>query len=275
MYMTRSEPRTARRRLAAGLLISSVLCAGELASASVSAAEVTLQQVFSGMFGAGQLNADAFLPEGTDSYWEIPSSPGFSTVLIEIAGYQTVNTFGLYDPFSGAALQVFSGWNNQGDRRKISVTSNGVGWDFTVRDLRGSTTVAFTTPQFGLYLDRDLVNATTLYSDSARNARGGDQMRAFVGSGQTFLWSPYTPSTLVGTAFTPTDAILAWEDIVLANSDKDYQDMVILMRGVSSVPTLVSPASVVPLPAALWLLGLGFIGYIAIGYGRARGQVLQ
>ena len=60
--------------------------------------------------------------------------------------------------------------------------------------------------------------------------------------------------------WTNAEYILGWEDRLSNLSDKDYQDLVIMVESVNPAP--------VPEPATMLLLGSGLIGLA--GFGRKR-----
>ena len=77
----------------------------------------------------------------------------------------------------------------------------------------------------------------SFFSQSNLNSDGADHSYAYRGSGEWFL-----RGGAFGTQFGAQDAILAYEDLV--RGDNDFQDFVVLVRGVEPIP----------LPAAGWLL---------------------
>ena len=59
-----------------------------------------------------------------DSYWSITASGGsFATMIIEIAGYANINTFGVYN--SGKYVQLFSGPQGAGSQATLSIKDDG------------------------------------------------------------------------------------------------------------------------------------------------------
>jgi hypothetical protein len=60
--------------------------------------------------------------------------------------------------------------------------------------------------------------------------------------------------------FNSNDAILAYEDLL--NGDNDFQDFVVLVRGVQPIP----------LPAAAWLFGGGLLAWRLTARRRAQAR---
>jgi hypothetical protein len=79
----------------------------------------------------------------------------------------------------------------------------------------------------------------------------------------------------------PTPSTLWWLDFIELTSANDVSATFvanILLNGQNTFLTDAAgaeglpPNSVVPLPAAVWLLGAGFLGYLGIGYSRRNAQ---
>lgn len=221
--------------------------------------EPTLQAALNGLLSSAPNTVTDCLADGTvpngDAHW-ITLSPSSATILLEIAGFANQNSFGLYDVANPSnRFQIFSGPQGPGTNALISFVAAGSGgYDVTVTIGTSSwtTSTPFVGTAFGFYLSTPQGN--TFFSDSSLNPGGVDRMYAYRGNGATFTSGPVAgdgdPSNDI---FGVTDAILAYEDLI--HGDNDYQDFVVLVRGVQP--------SVVPLPPAVWLLASGLLGLAA------------
>lgn len=168
---------------------------------------------------SGQLAADA--------YWNDKLGGDSSALMVlEVAGHANGNSFGVFSRDAGGAIsrvQLFDGAATAG----------------------ASVTFAVPVGQFGFYLG---YNGTYFYSDPELNDGKADQMVAYRG--------PIGGGTLnidKGLSWDASSYLLAWEDLPYGSSDKDFNDMVLLVHS-GRVPD--AGATVVLLGLALFSMSL-------------------
>jgi hypothetical protein len=234
--------------------------------------ETSLQQVINGLYrsatcpscslvtNAPDVDTDQVNP---DALWAIGAGGvSAATIVIEIAGNAATNTFGIYDAQNGNMVSLFGGPANQADQALVSITASGqVLTVYLQRDANGNLTGIntwasgagyFSSNLFGYYLG---TGGGTFYSDPTRNAGGADQMVAFRGDGDTIRLPGSQPGVWDSASY-----ILAWEDIAYAASDKDFNDFVVFVSSVNSVPE----------PVSLALIGAALLALTVVGRRRER-----
>ena len=186
------------------------------------------------------------LSDGLDSNWNITATGGsFATLIIEIAGWSGVNTFGVFDAANPSkTVLLFAGVAGAGDQATLSIKSDG-----SVYVNLADSGVDFSGNTFGYYLKND--PGQIFYSATGLNADQFDHMVAFQGTNtDTVKLAANLPAGL----WTNNEYVLAWED-TSGGGDWDYQDLVLMVESVRPVPE----------PATMLLLGSGLLGFATFG----------
>jgi hypothetical protein len=158
-----------------------------------------------------------------------PTSSSFM-MMLEISAYENANTFGIYsyaDPTK--MLQIFTGANNADGGQPFDSASVSFGGGSVQIETDSSTKIDNFGTAFGFYITTP--ENKTFYSEDDKNG-GSAQMLTYAFPG------------------VPNEFIVACEDLVLGNSDWDYNDLVVKVSEVQPVPE----------PATMLLLASGLVG---------------
>ncbi len=212
----------------------------------------SLQNVINGITvgGVSDINVHTDqLEDSADTAFGLTSSGGsMSTIVAELAGAASTNEFGVYDlSDSSKKVRLFYGAASAGNRSLFSL-----GLDGSVFVNFVDTGIDFAANRFGFYLNA-LGEGKTYYSDTSLNTDGVDHMVAYEGTGNTVI---QLPGLMPGT-WTSNEYILGFEDWY-TGVDRDYEDFVVMVGAVKSLPT----------PSALLMFMLGLAG---LGAVRQRG----
>jgi hypothetical protein len=180
------------------------------------------------------------------SQWQIGATSGsFNIILNEIAGNANLNTFGIYDPSNmGNTLQLFGGTDSAGAKGTL-VYNGGGNFQFAIFGETASSATFGNGATFGYYLGTP---NGIFYSDPNLNNGAGEAGNPYAnGMHHMVAYQGGNGTKLNGASFLSNEFMLAWEDQAFTNSDLDYNDFIVLVESVHSVPE----------PAALGMFGLG------------------
>ncbi len=203
------------------------------------ASSCSLQNIVNHLTTAGP-TLDTTQDSGVQAFTTAGNS-ATSSYLFSVAGFAPHNTFGIYkigDP--STKVQLFGGVTSgitAGAQTAVNFLANGA-------VQVGDTVVQGFGQQFGFYLHRTNKDPLTVYSQNHLNVAGAQQVVSYQGNGSTQF-------TIGGQTqlFDKNTFLLGFEDLRLAASDKDYNDLAVLVSGIRDSKDVPEPTALLSLAA--------------------------
>lgn len=204
--------------------------------------EQSLAQILDGLTNPATPGIDVVNDQSNAAIFTNMGGSSIATFVIEVAGYADGNEFGLYKfGDKDNTAMIFGGSNVAADALEVSFLGNG---DVLVD---GSLVASDFGNDFGFYIHTKA--GDWFYTEDDLN--GGDaQAMIYEGSGV----AGGTEFEIGGKTveFGPDSVLIAFEDLVLGRSDRDYQDLVVIVDD-------VRPSSPMPEPGGALVFGVGLL----------------